>query len=335
MTFTADQMVLVAIFVESITYGICVIMSLATLMIFLRVDANGKVVHKKLLSLLVLMLVIATLHIVLSFVRVFAGFVRHRDNVVAYFSNVGHPLVIGKNSFLLIQTGLGDSINIWRCYIVYGKKWWVIIFPLVMLIGAFATGVSLLVNQNPNATVFSIAPAIGTACDALTMATNVYCTSAITWKIWTTAEFTTRVSNLMPILIFVLQTGALYTSALVVWLGTNLANSLSQFIITDMLNPLIPSMFCLLVLQVKFHQFSCNALDDMTDMAFGDPQQTSHTKRWSGMRRRRESHTGLSTVSTRPVATDISTHVDECSSGEDAIRMQKSPAALTDIAELA
>ncbi|KAA1478698.1 hypothetical protein DENSPDRAFT_694893 [Dentipellis sp. KUC8613] len=333
MAFPVDQTALVALFVESITYGICVVMSVATLMIFLRINASGKLIHPRLLSVLVLMLVIATAHIVLSFIRVFAGFIHHGDNITAYFQSVGNPLVVSKDCFLLIQIGLGDSVNIWRCFIVFGRKWWVIAFPLVLLVAGFVTSVLLLVNQSPNAVIFSETPAIGTAFDTLTMVTNVYCTTAMTWKIWTTANFTTRVSNLRPIILFILETSALYTSTLVIWLITNLVKSLAEFVVTDMLSPLIPSVFCLLILQVKFHQFS----DSLEEPISLNPQESSATQRRMGTLRRREPRAdiGLSTSRARPVevAIEISKHADDAGhpSDEDESHTQKNTIDLADM----
>ncbi|TFY69797.1 hypothetical protein EVG20_g3012 [Dentipellis fragilis] len=239
MTFSVDQTALVALLVESITYGICVTLSAATLMVFLRGDVHGRIIHKKLLATLAFMLVVATAHIILSFIRVFAGFIHHGENLATYFTSVGDPLVVGKNCFLLIQIGLGDSINIWRCHVVFGRKWWVIVFPLVLLVAGFVISVLLLVKESPNATIFSETPAIGTVFDTLTMVTNIYCTAAVTWRIWTTANFTTRVNSLKPLVLFILETSALYTSTLVIWLCTNLAKSLAEFVITDMLSPII------------------------------------------------------------------------------------------------
>ncbi|KAA1477762.1 hypothetical protein DENSPDRAFT_621966 [Dentipellis sp. KUC8613] len=328
MALPLDQAVLAAILVESIVYGVCVTMSLVTILVFLRVGASNGLANKRLLFMLVVMLTVATAHLGLSFARIFEGFIHHSADASAYFANLGHPLFIAKNSVLVIQTVLGDGVNIWRCYVVNGKNIWVIVFPIVVLIGGFIAGIFVLVTlaANASSTIFGVPSKYITAYDTLMMATSVYCTVAIAWRIWSSGKFTTSFDNLLHVLVVIVETGALHTSTLFAFLVTYLAGSNGQYVAVDMITPLVPSIFCLLILQVKFHQFS----DFLHERSSGGQQQTVNGGRTSrsGIRRmwgfRREpNNIAVSAFQLQPVAIQISTHAEEHYPGEDSSRLKR------------
>lgn len=96
---------------------------------------------------------------------------------------------------------------------------------------------------------------------ALTLATNIICTgktshAAITswltsehipliglvaYKIWKVNKLSVRVgaTNLMPVFLVVIESGALYSATLIALLATYLAGSWAQYLLIDALTPII------------------------------------------------------------------------------------------------
>ncbi|KAA1478714.1 hypothetical protein DENSPDRAFT_845877 [Dentipellis sp. KUC8613] len=262
--FALDRAVFTAVFVECITYGICLIMSASTAAVFVYLRAQGGLADRRLFIVLIFMLVVVTIHVVTSYIWVANAFLQS-DDVDGYLSNVSNPLFIIRNTALIFQTFLGDGVNIWRCYVVFNRKATMIVAPAVLMLGGIVcslSGLAQFPHASPNVTVFNRPSRWIKAYVLLMMATNIYCTVAIILRIFTSGRGAS-LSNLYPVLVAIIETGSLYTASLLAyivafWLGSNV-----QYIIVAILTPLVPGIFCLLILQVRFHNaVSCDTSTD-------------------------------------------------------------------------
>ncbi|KAA1478713.1 hypothetical protein DENSPDRAFT_855096 [Dentipellis sp. KUC8613] len=328
MGIPLDRAVFIALFVETITYGICVTMSAVTTLLFMRVKAEGGIADKRLLGVLLLMLVLATVHVILSFVRMFNAFFRsHGLTPATYLANLSNPVFVGKNTVLVLQTILGDGVNIWRCFVVYNSKIRAIVAPLVVMLAGIVAGcfvLATLAQSSESTTIFSNPNRWIKAYDVFMMSTNVYCTVAIAFKIWITGSHKTSLGNLLPVMVAIVETGALYTASLIAFLITYLAESNGQYVAIDIVTPLVPSIFCLIILQVKFHKAGPHVFEVST------PHQSKEQSRISfgGLRRalklgKTPNNMGVSTFQMQPVAIQISTEAEEHYPGEEHPRMSK------------
>ncbi|KAA1477453.1 hypothetical protein DENSPDRAFT_885116 [Dentipellis sp. KUC8613] len=256
MSLAVDHALLGALLTESIMYGICVAMSAVTCLVTLSARSEHAVLpHKFLLVTLLLMLILATSHLSLSFAWVFEGLIRKAGipgGPSAYFVDMRTPVPVAKNAVLLIQALLGDNIYIWRCYIVWGRRKRMIIAPVITMIVALVfTCMSDYTLARTKDTVFDD-PArwIKVFC-AFMLGTIVYCNVAIIWKIWKTSRSTNSAT-----IVVIIETGALYTANLIVFQVLYAIKSTAQYIILDLTGSLVPIIFCLIILQIKYHRAS-------------------------------------------------------------------------------
>ncbi|TFY52709.1 hypothetical protein EVG20_g10437 [Dentipellis fragilis] len=82
----------------------------------------------------------------------------------------------------------------------------------------------------------------------LIIVTIIYCNVTITWRIWTNTR------RCFPIVFVIIEAGVLYTSNLLVFLGSYMARSYVDYVALDMLAPHVPIVFCLIILQIRCHR---------------------------------------------------------------------------------
>ncbi|TFY53906.1 hypothetical protein EVG20_g9921 [Dentipellis fragilis] len=340
MVFPLDRAVLAALFAECIMYGMCMTMGVVTTLVFLRSRAEGGLMHKRLLGALLLMLVLATAHVIIALIRAFEGFILFRNRFPGgpseFFANIGDRVFIGKMSVFILQTVLGDSVNIWRCYVVYGKKKSAIILPIVLMVSGFICACMILNTQEesrhaaPNSSVFGVPSRWIKPFHLLMLVTVLYCNIAIAWKIYSSGNFNTSLHRLFPVLLAIIETGVIYTSSLLAFLGTYFADSNGQYIAVDVICPLVPIIFCLLILQVKFYRVG-HSMDDISTLTTSrtskSRSQSSRSIGMLGLKFRKDANTSvaLSTVPVTPVAIHISTQEEgaEETGAEDESSSQK------------
>jgi len=95
------------------------------------------------------------------------------------------------------------------------------------------------------------------------IATNIIATSILAFKLWlihrrSSGIRTTR-SQAYPILILIMECGALYSVSLITMLATYLAASNSAYIVIDMIGQIIPITFCLIIVRTAMMRFSDRA----------------------------------------------------------------------------
>ncbi|TFY52798.1 hypothetical protein EVG20_g10398 [Dentipellis fragilis] len=231
-------------------------------------------VNKRLLWVLFSMLVLATGHIVLSFVRVIEGLIvrnKYPDgNPSAYFGVTSNQIFMVKSGIFIVQTLLGDSTNIWRCYVICGGRLKMIIPPLVTLIAGADTTTSartgsLLIM------ILACMIEVALACETgsiflgpgrwikifhvLMLVTIVYCNVAIIWRIWTAGYFSASGGRLRHVLIVIVEMSTLYTASLVAFLVVYLKPGIQRTVHCHRLNRSARARsLCLIILQIKYHQ---------------------------------------------------------------------------------
>ncbi|TFY56266.1 hypothetical protein EVG20_g8995 [Dentipellis fragilis] len=337
MSFPLHQAGLAAILVETVLYGIGMTMGAVTSLALMRVWVEGGTVNKRLLLVLLLMLVLSTAHVFISFVRVFEAFIKkiHNgpDGALDYFDNLSQPLFVAKNVILVLQTTLGDCVHTWRCYVIFNRNVKVILAPVLILSAGLISGCFVLESTTHvpslNSAAFNLCSRWIKAYDVCMMSTSVYCALAITWKIYRSGHFFTSQSSLFPVVVVIVEAGALYTSSLVAFLVTDLTGSNGQFVVMDLITPLVPILFCLIILQLQFHQF-VKYSHERAGSSGAQVQPTISTRlSWEAvrdllkLRREPSNNLGVSAFQMRPLAIQISTQAEVHSSGDDSSEVRK------------
>ncbi|KAL4263947.1 hypothetical protein AB1N83_005752 [Pleurotus pulmonarius] len=213
----------------------------------------------RLVPLGIVMMILATAHLIVDFVRAIQAFIAkdgRQIDAIAYYNTISHPLHIVKAVLYVTQTTIGDAVVIWRCYAILDQRLLVLIPNVVLLsvnAGAGYLVVWLLWETPLGTTIFhSASPWIMTFF-ALTMCINITCTTAIAWRIYRATSPLIKQTRLKPVLLAIVESGALYASSVLALMITYASGSGGLYPAFDVVTPLVGITFCLIVLQIQFH----------------------------------------------------------------------------------
>ncbi|GLB44541.1 hypothetical protein LshimejAT787_1701680 [Lyophyllum shimeji] len=123
---------------------------------------------------------------------------------------------------LLVAPLIGDSMVIWRAWVILGQERWFMLVPLALLLGTAGTSLTYAVVTSKYATI--VADQVGhnqyttklyNSFLALSLATNATTTLLILYKLWTlrrlTGEFTfSRPSRVQKVLVVIVESGVAF-----------------------------------------------------------------------------------------------------------------------------
>jgi len=260
MGISINKAVFIALFLETLFFGILLTVASITMLILLSRTENTRT-NKYLRVVLCLMVLTATAHIIIDFVRVLKAFLIQSGPSGAndYLKNLMNPLFLGKNALLHLQITLGDCVNIWRCYVMFNKR----ILPVApaMLVTVVSVVCACLIletlaRSTPGSTIFGAATDWITTYFVLTMVVNVYCTAMIVWRIYAIGRSHSgfKFRNHVPVIMVIVESGSLYTCSIIAFLCAFLSGSNGQYTALDLVTPLVGIIFCLIILQIWFHR---------------------------------------------------------------------------------
>ncbi|EJF59543.1 hypothetical protein DICSQDRAFT_64803 [Dichomitus squalens LYAD-421 SS1] len=197
---------------------------------------------------------LSTMRWVVDVKLIYDGFIGSADPAL-FFQDTSKQT--WKNAVYACQTFLGDGVLIYRAYIVWQSPW-VIVIPVLSYLGMVVAAIH---------TVWSIAqPTVDSSNIFLrqtgqwvlsfystTLATNLLATSLIAYRLWTvnaSVHGLRKSSGPMPILLIIVECGALYSCALISMIAAYTLHSNSAFLIIDITGPIIPITFYLIIIRV-------------------------------------------------------------------------------------
>ncbi|KAJ3997785.1 hypothetical protein F5050DRAFT_1568549 [Lentinula boryana] len=251
-----DRAYLTAIWLETLFYGINLLLFFSYLFIvrYKRRTSLSKII----VGVAIMMFLFSTVHVSLGFYRLVEGFIVLR-NPTEFFSDVSIPANVAKVTIHTVNSILGDSImaSVWRCYNVWGQRWLPSILPILLIIASAVCGFGQAVIFAEARTTHS---AFGSNLErwngslfSLSLATNVVVTSLIAARIWwVNRQFNTLHDSSFKyrrVLILVIESGAIYSSALVIEITLYFLNNNAFYIIYDpiaQLTAIVPTMIIVL-----------------------------------------------------------------------------------------
>ncbi|KAI9444473.1 hypothetical protein H4582DRAFT_1909109 [Lactarius indigo] len=280
MGISLEKAELLSLGLTTFLYGLFFMLFLITTTVMsFRVAEDIRSQRNKILPVSFSMLMVATLHIVLLWVRGKIGFVDQRGgSPTAFYENIADITNILKVGCLLLQSLLGDGVivrtsslfvpsftlltrrfpKIWRLYVVYGKRAWVTA-PVIILVLAYTVAgcvaLQFIAHARPGTDVFHVATSWITAYFSLTMVTNVLCSGAIAWRIFSAGKPLKGAGTRMlwPVIFIIIESSALYAFGVIAVLASFLSGSNGQYPAVDAIVPLVGIVFSLIVLQIRFH----------------------------------------------------------------------------------
>ncbi|KAF8062398.1 hypothetical protein FPV67DRAFT_1672874 [Lyophyllum atratum] len=145
----------------------------------------------------------------------------------ASFAEISNWAVVLKSADLLTQTTIGDAMLIYRCWVIYGRNWLVIIPSLLLWLGGTVCSVFLVYYEVTFTSDALISASklhpFGVAFWASTVTLNVITTALIVWPIWKAArrhdKFAYHSANsgndniMKDIMYVIIESGLMYTVA--------------------------------------------------------------------------------------------------------------------------
>ncbi|KAH9030178.1 hypothetical protein EDB84DRAFT_1562618 [Lactarius hengduanensis] len=260
MGISLEKAELLSLGLTTFLYGLFFTLFLiSTAVMSYRVAEDVRSQRNKILPVSFSMLVVATIHIVLLWVRGKIGFVDQKGgSPTAFYENIADITNVLKVGCLLLQSLLGDGVIIWRLYVVYGKRAWVTAPSIILVIAYSVVGcvaLQFIVHARPGTDVFHVATSWITAYFSLTMITNVLCSGAIAWRIFRAGKPLRGAGTRMlwPVIFIIIESSALYAFGVIAVLASFLSGSNGQYPAVDAIVPLVGIVFSLIVLQIRFH----------------------------------------------------------------------------------
>ncbi|OCB90902.1 hypothetical protein A7U60_g1863 [Sanghuangporus baumii] len=236
MTFPADESKLVSIFIQTLLYGAYTVVFILTVWVLLFKRAPREPINKTMLAISIVLFVLATMHIGVNYSRIFKAFITHRDapgGPAAFFNQLSEFTQIFGSTIYVAQTLVGDGVVHRLAHPSFNQSTKEVIAFLV------ACGIGILYSFAkvvPEAEIF-----VNELQDwivsffSLTLATNIICTALVAARIWklnrSIMSFASH--SYRPIIILVIESGAVYSVTLLALLILYKAQSWFQYVLLD------------------------------------------------------------------------------------------------------
>ncbi|KAI0673939.1 hypothetical protein C8Q78DRAFT_661406 [Trametes maxima] len=274
MPFPPDEAKLVSIFIQTLLYGAYMVVFILTMWVLFRKRRDTRrPTHDPMVYISLVMFAMATTHIGINYTRIIRAFVTFRGSAggpAAYFNQLSEFTQIFGSTVYVAQTLIGDSVVLYRCYMVWGNPL-VVAVPFILLLGSTACGVGILYSFAkvvPEAEIFvdELQHWI-VSFFSLTLATNIICTGLVALKIWrlnrAIMSFASR--SYRPIIFLVLESGAVYSAALMTLLILYKAGSWFQYVLLDAISPIVGLVFSMIIIRIGLGITSANGSTDVAD----------------------------------------------------------------------
>ncbi|KAJ4483341.1 hypothetical protein J3R30DRAFT_3402085 [Lentinula aciculospora] len=258
MAFGADESKLVSIFIQTLLYGAYTVVFALTIWILVWRRPAGQSINQLMLWASVVMFSLATMHIGVNYARVFFAFVTYRNaegGPAAFFNILSNFTQIFGSALYITQTLVGDSVVLVRCYIVWGRQWYTVAFPILLLLGSTTSGIGILYSfaHIGDAEVFAVQLQNWiVSFFSLTLSTNFICTALVAYRIWhvnrSVMTFTHR--NWNPVMLLVIESGAIYSATLLSLLILYKAESWFQYVLLDAISPIVGLVFSMIIVRI-------------------------------------------------------------------------------------
>jgi len=195
---------------------------------------------------------------------------RHMLDAFVYYKGPGGPVELlndtrnwvnfTKTVVYVIQTWLGDGVLVYRCCIVYDKRWYGVIPPLILFMSSLAMG-SLMIffteaeGRGP-ITGAKLKPIILSFL-SLSLAQNVVITVAIALRIYlmqrrmaSSITSTKALNRVKRAVIIIVESGAIYSGSMFILVGSFVSNDVTDYAWSGVASSVIPIVFNLIIIRI-------------------------------------------------------------------------------------
>ncbi|KAF8129481.1 hypothetical protein EV363DRAFT_1337278 [Boletus edulis] len=255
-----DEAELLSVLLEALLYGFSLLMFGVTIWTLVcRRSADH--VNRKMFTASCLLLLGSTIHFIIDIIRTMEGLILYRNTYpggpIAYFADASHWTFVYKGYVFTAQTLIGDSVVLYRCYVVWQSKL-VMILPALLWCSTLVTGIACPYTASRVTQSEGFGETLSrwiTAFWVTALATNLLTTLMLVYRIWHLDRRATTLHSdqryqLRPILHTVLDAGVIYTATLLTALFCFLSQSNGQFVVLNMVTPIISITFYMVIILV-------------------------------------------------------------------------------------
>ncbi|KAJ7110735.1 hypothetical protein C8R43DRAFT_904272 [Mycena crocata] len=188
--------------IETFFYGIYVVLFTISIYLLLTAQSRGmrrerSIWRSPILCGGTILFVAVTGHWILSIDRLFLAFVAVDNGTnphpLDFYGDFSQATQVVQTAFLLASLAIVDGLFVHRLWIVWGHNKYVMIFPMITLLGLIVSSVGVTYDFSR----FKVGDSVPALADGWTIAdfgftflTNLYCTVFIAWRLW-------RVQNIL------------------------------------------------------------------------------------------------------------------------------------------
>ncbi|KAJ7473142.1 hypothetical protein B0H11DRAFT_2236679 [Mycena galericulata] len=176
---------------------------------------------------------------VLTMTRAFIGFIVFLNGTAApkFFNDNSQITTTVQNIFASITILMGDALIIYRLFIVWSRNKYVIVLPILTLIGLMITGALTVQNTSHVDNIAddkALTPGL-----IFTLVTNIYSTGLISWKIRQITKGASPINgnNLRDFVSIIIESSALYSAWTIFYIISHQVNADVQFVALIALPP--------------------------------------------------------------------------------------------------
>ncbi|KAJ7187834.1 hypothetical protein C8R46DRAFT_1052767 [Mycena filopes] len=251
----------VALCLESLTYGMYLILFFACLSVVHTRRKEDRHLNYKFLATSLILFAFITLHLVIDIVRLSLAY-QHETilEADAYYANLPSALSIMKTGAYVAITVVSDAFILYRCYVVWERKILIIVLPALLFLADIGTGIGAVIALHQTTSSFYVTKLarITEAFFSMTLAANGLSTILIAFRVWRgqhqmaqTGRLSTT-TGINKVMIVVLESGAIYSTTLLLVLSTYVGQASAAFnIFLDITSPVIGIAFSLIIVRVS------------------------------------------------------------------------------------
>ncbi|KAJ3720725.1 hypothetical protein DFJ43DRAFT_1004861 [Lentinula guzmanii] len=275
--FPVDTAQIVALFMESVTYGVF----LTTFMMCLHgllyspthrfhLKPYFKVNYRMLIAAY-LMFIFASLDVAFGLCHNINAFVTMNgngsgngpENAEKVFGDMGNWLNVMKFVDYVVQTFVGDTILIYRCYLVWDRTWYVIIPSVLLCLAETVCGCMVaVIEASPESggslNSSTISPFI-TSMLSITLATTILTTSLIVYRLWNVQSHSQTLLHFQQerkldfghSIYVMVESGLLYTLSLVILFAVYITSSNAELGVSDSVVQIIGITFNMIIIRTS------------------------------------------------------------------------------------
>jgi len=251
---------MVGLWLESTIYGFYLCLFCISLYVQFYMSKTQGTHGKVMFGAGILMFFISTGHMSLTAYQTIYGYVDAPGGPIGFVGNThAWHSVLGATLYAT-QGILGDTVAIYRCWIVWGRNYKLVALPLVLLIVSIISGytVTVYLSTGPTGeTIFNerLNKWIKVFY-AVAVIQNTMTTSLMAYRLWSvekaSEDYRLYRSSFLPIARILIESAALYLAVEIVLLSVYCAHSNAQYIVNDLIPPVVGITFSAIAIRVTW-----------------------------------------------------------------------------------